>query len=80
MDELRSQPKTMNHQFDFYIKHKTAMKNNLVDLIDQTYPGTNTYFDSPACGNGSQKWVDFLDTYWHVNCIHKMSLSVLQIT
>ena len=28
MDELRSQLKTMNRQFDFYMKHKTAMKNN----------------------------------------------------
>ena len=38
MDELRSQLKTMNRQFDFYMKHKTAMKNNLIGLIDQTYP------------------------------------------
>ena len=74
MDELRSQLKTMNRQFDFYLKHKTAMKNNLIGLIDQTYPGANTYFDSPAREDGSQKWVDFLDTYWHVDCVRKMSL------
>ena len=75
MDELRSQLKTMNRQFDFYMKHKTAMKNNLIALIDQTYPGANTYFDSPAREDGSQKWVDFLDTYWHVDCVRKMSLT-----
>lgn len=75
MDELRSQLKTMNRQFDFYMKHKTAMKNNLIGLIDQTYPDANTYFDSPARENGSQKWVDFVDTYWHVDCVRKMSLS-----
>ena len=75
MDGLRSQLKTMNRQFDFYMKHKTAMKNNLIGLIDQTYPGANTYFDSPAREDGSQKWVDFIDTYWHVDCIRKMSLS-----
>ena len=75
MDELRSQLKTMNRQFDFYMKHKTAMKNNLIALIDQTYPGANTYFDSPARDDGSQKWVDFLDTYWHVDCVRKMSLN-----
>ena len=74
MDELRSQLKIMNRQFDFYMKHKTAMKNNLISLIDQTYPGANTYFDSPARDDGSQKWVDFLDTYWHVDCVRKMSL------
>ena len=65
----------MNRQFDFYMKHKTAMKNNLIGLIDQTYPGANTYFDSPAREDGSQKWVDFIDTYWHVDCVRKMSLS-----
>lgn len=74
MDELRSQLKTMNRQFDFYMKHKTAMKNNLIGLIDQTYPSANTYFDSPAREDGSQKWVDFIDTYWHVDCVRKMSL------
>ena len=29
MDEIRNQLKIMNRQFDFYMKHKTAMKNNL---------------------------------------------------
>jgi len=75
MDELRTQLKTMNRQFDFYMKSKTAMKNNLIGLIDLTYPGANTYFDSPAREDGHQKWVDFLDTYWHVDCVRKMSLN-----
>lgn len=75
MDEIRNQLKTMNRQFDFYMKHKTAMKNNLIALLDQTYPGVNSYFDSPARDDGSQKWVDFASTYWHVDCVRKMSLN-----
>ncbi len=75
MDEIRNQLKTMNRQFDFYMKHKTAMKNNLIGLLDQTYPGVNTYFDSPARPDGHQKWVDFASTYWHVDCVRKMSLN-----
>lgn len=75
MDELRNQLKTMNRQFGFYMKHKTAMKNNLIGIFDQTYPGVNTYFDSPARSDGSQKWVDFASTYWHVDCVRKMSLN-----
>lgn len=75
MDELRNQLKTMNRQFGFYMKHKTAMKNNLIGILDQTYPGANTYFDSPARSDGSQKWVDFTSTYWHVDCVRKMSLN-----
>lgn len=43
MDELRNQLKIMNRQFNFYMKHKTAMKNNLIGILDQTYPGVNSY-------------------------------------
>lgn len=74
MNELRNQLKTMNRQFGYYTKLKTAMKNNLISLLDQTFPGANTFFDSPARSDGSQKWVDFVDTYWHVDRIRSMSL------
>lgn len=74
MDEIRNQLKTLNRQFDFYMKHKTAMKNNLIAILDETYPGVNDYFDSPARSDGSQKWVDFASTFWHVDCVRKMSL------
>jgi transposase len=75
MDELRNQLKTMNCQFGFYMKQKTALKNNLIGLIDHTYPGANCYFDSPARSDGSQKWVDFISSFWHVDCVRNLSLS-----
>lgn len=75
MDERRNQLKTMNRQFDFYMKHKTAMKNNLIGILDQTFPGANSWFDSPARKDGSQKWVDFARQYWHVDCVRRMSLN-----
>lgn len=65
MDELRNQLKTMNRQFGYYTKLKTAMKNNLISLLDQTFSCANAFFDSPARSDGSQKWVDFVDTYRH---------------
>ena len=74
MDNLREQLKLMNRQFDFYTKQKTALKNNLISLLDQTYPGVNKFFDSPARADGSQKWVDFAYTYWHVDCVCNLSL------
>nr|WP_243135122.1 MULTISPECIES: transposase [Blautia] len=74
-DVMRNQLKTMNRQFGFYMKHKTAMKNNLIGILDQTFPGVNTFFDSPARSDGSQKWVDFASSYWHADCIRKMSLN-----
>ena len=75
MDETRNALKTMNRQFGFYMDQKTAMKNNLIALLDQTYPGANTFFDSPARSDGSQKWVDFVYTYWHVDCVRGKSLN-----
>ena len=74
MDETRNTLKTMNRQFGFYMDQKTAMKNNLIALQDQTFPGANTFFDSPARKDGSQKWVDFAHTYWHVDCVREKSL------
>ena len=73
MDKTRNLLKTMNRQFGFYMAQKTAMKNNLIALLDQTYPGANDFFDSPARGDGSQKWVDFVHTYWHVDCVRSRS-------
>lgn len=51
------------------------MKNNLIALLDQTYPGVNDLFDSPVREDGSQKWVDFAETFWHVDTVRSMSLS-----
>ncbi len=69
MDKTRNQLKTMNRQFGFYMAQKTAMKNNLIALLDQTCPGANAFFDSPARSDGRQKWVDFVHTCWHVDCV-----------
>ena len=73
-DEIRSQLKTMNRQFEFYIEQRAAMKNNLIAILDQTYSGVNNFFDSPARKDGSQKWVDFAYTFWHVDIVRSMSL------
>ena len=75
MDTTRTQLKTMNRQFAFCMKQKTACKNNLIALIGQVYPGANTYFESPARADGSQKWVDYVLTFWHVDYVCSMTLS-----
>ena len=73
MDTIRMQLKTLNRQQSLYTKTKTMMKNNLIALLDQTYPGVNALFDSPVREDGSQKWVDFAMTFWHVDCVRNMS-------
>lgn len=74
MDKTRNQVKTMNRQFGFFMAQKTAMKNNLIALLGQTYPDANDFFDSPARSDGSQKWVDFIAAYWHADCVRSKSL------
>jgi len=66
MDTIRYDLKTLHRQFQLSSKTKTALSNNLVALLEQSYPGANNYFDSPARGNGRQKWVDYVNTFWHV--------------
>lgn len=73
MDTIRYQLKTMNRQYGLYTKNKTSFKNNLIALLDQTYPGVNALFESPVRANGSQKWVDFAASFWHVDCVRGMS-------
>lgn len=72
MDTIRYQLKSMNRQYGLYTKNKTALKNNLIALLDQTYPGVNALFGSPAREDGSQKWVDFAASFWHVDCVRGM--------
>ena len=75
MDTIRYQLKTLNRQCGLYTKTKTAMKNNLISLLDQTYPGVNALFNSPVREDGTQKWVDFAASFWHVDCVRGISLT-----
>ena len=75
MDDLRAQLKTLNRQFAFYTVHKAAMKNNLISILELTYPGVNSYFVSPSRSDGHQKWIDFAYTYWHVECVRNHSMT-----
>lgn len=75
MDTIRMQLKTLNRQQSLYSKTETMMKNNLIALLSQTYPGVNALFDSPVREDGSQKWVDFATAFWHVDCVRGMSLT-----
>lgn len=58
MDNTRTQLKTLNSQFSFFMKQKVAAKANLIALLDNTYPGVNKLFDSPAREDGSENgWI-----------------------
>lgn len=67
--------KTLNHQYGLYTKNKTVLKNNLIPLLDLTYPEVNALFTSPVRKDGHQKWVDFASTFWHVESVRSLSLN-----
>lgn len=69
METVRQQLKTASRQLELYTKMKTGLKNNLIALLDQTWPGVNTFFESPVRADGRQKWVDFAYTFWHADCV-----------
>jgi transposase len=49
------------------------LKNNFIAMLDQVFPGANELHDSPARPDGHEKWVDFVTTFWHCECIADMS-------
>ncbi len=73
MDTVRYDLKTLNRQFNLASKQKTASANNLIALLEQTFPGIRKCFESPVRNDGSQKWVDFAITFWHADCVRKYS-------
>lgn len=74
--DTRNLLKTYNRQYNQYNKLKVMLKNNLISLLDQTFPNANSLFTSPArTDNGHEKWIDFVLKYPHAECISKKSLS-----
>ena len=45
------------------------LKNNLISLLDTAFPDANRLFSSPPRADGSEKWVDFVATFWHCECV-----------
>ena len=37
------------------------------------FPAVNRLFSSPVRTDGSEKWVDFIDAFWHVQCVSGLS-------
>ena len=71
MDAIRYDLKTLNRQFQLASKQRTASANNLIALLEQSFPGIRKCFDSPVRSDGTQKWVDFAHSFWHVDCVRK---------
>ena len=75
--DIRNLLKFYNRQYNQYNKLKVMLKNNLISLLDQTFPNANSLFTSPTRkDNGHEKWIDFVLKYPHSECISKKPLSI----
>ena len=68
-EDTRLMLKNCYRQYEQYSKLRTMLKNNLISLLDQVFPGANRLFSSPRRADGSEKWIDFIAAFWHRECV-----------
>ena len=51
----------------------TGLKNNLQAILDVTFPGIRNLITSRAREDGHIKWVDFVCTFFHCDCVKRLS-------
>lgn len=68
-EDTRLMLKNCYRQYQQYSKIQTMLKNNLISLLDVSFPDANRFFNSPPRADGSEKWVDFVATFWHCGCV-----------
>ena len=68
-EDVRMMLKNYYRQYEHFSKIRTMMKNNLISLLDVTFPDANRLFSSPRRADGSEKWLDFIETFWHCQCV-----------
>ena len=56
-EDTRLMLKICYRQYQQYSKVQTMLKNNLISLLDTTFPDANRLFTSPPRADGSEKWV-----------------------
>ena len=68
-EDVRLMLRNCYRQYEHFSKIRTMMKNNLIALLDVTFPDANRLFNSPRRADGSEKWLDFVGTFWHCQCV-----------
>lgn len=72
-EDTRLMLKNCYRQYQQYSKVQTILKNNLISLLDTAFPDANRLFASAPRADGSEKWVDFIATFWHCECVSNLS-------
>ena len=72
VDSARQLLKLFSRQYNQYMKVLVSQQNNLIALLEKTFPGANDLFKSPRRDDGHQKWVDFVQAFWHSDCVIRL--------
>ena len=72
-EDDRRQLQLYSRQYWHYGKIKTMHKNNLDALLEQVFPQIKSAFSKSNRDNGHEKWVDFVGTFWHIECVSNLS-------
>lgn len=80
-EDLRKSLKLLNRQYQQASKLKTMMNNNIISLLDLTFPGINKLFTSPSReSDGHEKWIDFVLAFPHCDMISKLTIKAFSST
>lgn len=76
-DETRILLKTQSRLYERTVDTSVVLRNGLISLLDQAFPGANTFFTSSyRTASGHYKWVDFVKRFWHRDCVAGSSFRV----
>jgi transposase len=73
-DPIRKELRVYNRQLNQYNGIKVMLKNNLIALLEQVFPGINGIFTNSAKPDGHEKWIDFVSEFWHAETISTMNV------
>lgn len=80
-DETRQQLKFQSRLYQRTIQTSTTLRNGLISILDQTFPNANQFFTSSMpTKDGHHKWIDFVERFWHKDCVATVSLHSFAIT
>lgn len=80
-DETRILLKTQSRLYERTTDTSVVLRNGLISLLDQSFPGVNKLFSSSyRNASGHYKWIDFAKRFWHRDCIAGFSLHAFSET
>ncbi|UOO38734.1 IS110 family transposase [Oscillospiraceae bacterium CM] len=74
-DENRQMLKIQSRLYERTLNSSVALRNGLISLLDQVFPGANKLFDEQRTKSGHIKWVDFVRRFWNKDCVAASSFS-----